>query len=62
MDPAPAAEVGRGAGEGVLLQLQVAQRHHEPEQIFLVAALNIFSCSTPPELDWKTRQPVAGQV
>ena len=44
--PAPAAEVGRGAGEGVLLQLQVAQRHHEPEQIFLVAALNIFRCST----------------
>ena len=46
VDPAPAAEVGRGAGEGVLLQLQVAQRHHEPERIFLVAALNIFSWST----------------
>ena len=61
MDPAPAAEVGGGAGEGVLLQLQVAQRHHEPERIFLVAALNIFT-GTPPELDWKTRQPVAGQV
>ena len=31
MDPAAAAEVGRGTGQGVLLQLEVAQGHHEPQ-------------------------------
>ena len=31
MDPAPAAEVGWRTCQGVLLQLEVAQGHHEPQ-------------------------------
>ena len=31
VDPAPATEVGWGAGEGVLLQVQVHQGDHEPQ-------------------------------
>ena len=31
VDPAPATEVGWGAGEGVLLQVQVNQGDHEPQ-------------------------------
>ena len=31
MDPASTAEVGRGTGQGVLLELEVTQGHHEPQ-------------------------------
>ena len=44
MDPASPAEVGGGAGEGVLLQVEITESYHEPDQELLVRTGSGYDC------------------